>query len=278
VGLSQAAFDVALAYARTRKQFGIPIVEQPLVRTLLAKMAVNIEASRALLYRTLTLTDWNLARHAALERGDGSPAERDAWSKALERDTQLVRLLTPLTKYFATEICDDLTRDAMQVLGGIGFTMEVDVAKLHADSLILTIYEGTSEIQASFALREMGKGALATLLGQVRDDLERAATDDALAPLAERVKQSCGMVDEAAKILFADLPYALLRAKLVAEMVINLVAASQLLRQAQVDPAWHDLAEAFVIRRMLENELGAKRIAQNHAGRLERDARILGRY
>jgi alkylation response protein AidB-like acyl-CoA dehydrogenase len=278
VGVSQAAFDAALSYSRTRKQFGIPIGEQPLVRTLLAKMAVNIEASRALLYRTLTLTDWNLARHMALDRGDGSAAERDAWSKALERDTQLVRLLTPLTKYFATEICDDLTRDAMQVLGGIGFTMEVDVAKLHADSLVLTVYEGTSEIQASFALREMGKGALATLLAQVRGELESAGADDALAPLAERVKQSCLMVDEAAKILFADLPYALLRAKLVAEMVINLVTASQLLRQAQADPAWRDLAEAFVIRRMLENELGAKRIAQNHAGRLERDARILGRY
>jgi hypothetical protein len=278
VGLSMAAFDAALAYARTRKQFGTAIVEQPLVRTLLAKMAVNIEASRALLYRTLVLSDWNLARQAALGRGDGSSAERDAWSKALERDTQLVRLLTPLAKYFATEICDDLTRDAMQVLGGIGFTMEVDVAKLHADSLILTIYEGTSEIQASFALREMGKGALATLLAQVREELQRASADDALAPLAERVKRSCVAVDEAARILFTDLPYALLRAKVVAEMVINLVAASELLQQAHADPARRDLAEAFVIRRMLENELGAKRIAQNHAGRLERDARILARY
>jgi hypothetical protein len=278
VGVSQAAFDAALTYARTRKQFGIPIGEQPLVRTLLAKMAVNIEASRALLYRTLVVSDWNLARQAALDRGDGSAAERDAWSKSLERDTQLVRLLTPLTKYFATEICDDLTRDAMQVLGGIGFTMEVDVAKLHADSLVLTVYEGTSEIQASFALREMGKGALATLLAQVRGELESAGGDDTLAPLAERVKQSCAAVDEAAKILFSDLPYALLRAKLVAEMVINLIAASELLQQAQADPSRRDLAEAFVIRRMLENELGAKRIAQNHAGRLERDARILGRY
>jgi alkylation response protein AidB-like acyl-CoA dehydrogenase len=278
VGVSQAAFDAALTYARTRKQFGIAIGEQPLVRTLLAKMAVNIEASRALLYRTLVISDWNLARQAALDRGDGSAAERDAWSKALERDTQLVRLLTPLTKYFATEICDDLTRDSMQVLGGIGFTMEVDVAKLHADSLVLTVYEGTSEIQASFALREMGKGGLATLLAQVRAELERAGADDTLAPLAERVKQSCAAVDEAAKILFSDLPYALLRAKLVAEMVINLIAASELLQQAQADPSRRDLAEAFVIRRMLENELGARRIAQNHAGRLERDARILGRY
>jgi hypothetical protein len=57
-----------------------------------------------------------------------------------------------------------------------------------------------------------------------------------------------------------------------------MIAASELLQQAQADPSRRDHAEAFVIRRMLENELGAKRIAQNHAGRLERDARILGRY
>jgi alkylation response protein AidB-like acyl-CoA dehydrogenase len=83
----------------------------------------------------------------------------------LERDTIQVRLLTPLCKYYATEICHDVTRDAMQVFGGIGYTMDADVAKLHADSLIMTVYEGTSEIQASFALREMGKGALAGVQG-----------------------------------------------------------------------------------------------------------------
>ena len=50
--------------------------------------------------------------------------------------------------------------------------MEADAAKLHADSLIMTVYEGTSEIQASFALREMGKGALQLVLTQIRLELE----------------------------------------------------------------------------------------------------------
>jgi alkylation response protein AidB-like acyl-CoA dehydrogenase len=271
VGLSQAAYSDALAYAHEREQFGRPIAEQPLVQNLLAKMAVNVEASRAFVYRALTLLDWNMAREAAIARGEGS----EQLVKDLERDTGRLRLLTPLSKYFATEICDDLTRDAMQVFGGIGYTMEADVAKLHADSLIMTVYEGTSEIQASFALREMGKGALQLALGQVRQELDSSAEAGVLRPLCERVTQTITRVEEASQVLFADPAYALLRAKLMAEMVIDVISASELLLQAKADPGRHDLAEAYVIRRMLDVDHAARRIHENHEGRQERDARIV---
>jgi alkylation response protein AidB-like acyl-CoA dehydrogenase len=76
LGLSQAAFHDALAYARQREQFGKPIIDQPLLKTMLAKMAVNIEAVRALLYRTIELVDTNQAREAAVARGEGTEAER----------------------------------------------------------------------------------------------------------------------------------------------------------------------------------------------------------
>jgi alkylation response protein AidB-like acyl-CoA dehydrogenase len=228
-----------------------------------------------LLYRSLELVDWNTAREGALARGEGSEADRTALEQALERDTARVRLLTPLCKYFATEICDDLTRDAMQVFGGIGFTMEADAAKLHADSLIMTVYEGTSEIQASFALREMGKGGLSVALAQVREELGLVKGDPQLAELADRVRGATEVVEESAKILFEDPPYALLRAKLMAEMVIDLISASELLRQAAADPGRRDLAEAYIRRRMLNTEHIARRIQENHAGRLERDTRIL---
>jgi alkylation response protein AidB-like acyl-CoA dehydrogenase len=271
LGLAQGAYEDALAYARDRRQFGMPIAHQPLVRSMLAKMRVNIEASRAPLYRAFALLDWNLAREAALARGEGD----EELVKAYEHDQTRVRLLTPLVKYVATEVCDDLTRDAMQVFGGIGFTLEADAAKLHADSLVLTVYEGTSEIQASFALREMGKGALGVVLAQVRGELQALGQTPELAGLAERVDATTNVVEKVAQILFADLPYALMRAKLMAEMVINLISASELLLQAKVDPRRRDLAEAFVIRRMLETEHAARRIAENHEGRIERDGRIL---
>ena len=122
-----------------------------------------------------------------------------------ERDITRVRLLTPLCKYFATEVCSDLTRDALQVFGGIGFTMDADVGKLHADSLIMTIYEGTSEIQASFALREMGKGALAVVFKEVRAELAAMEQDPARAKLARRVREVTIRVEDTLKVLFSDL-------------------------------------------------------------------------
>lgn len=275
LGLAEAAFHDASAYASQREQFGQPIAKQPLVMTMLAKMAVNIEAVRALCYHAFELVDLTLSRETALAGRTLSEPERGAHQEALERDTVRLRLLTPLVKYFATEVCHDITRDAMQILGGVGYTMDSDVAKLHADSLIMTVYEGTSEIQASFALKEMGKGALGVVFEQARKDLALMKDDPKRAPLAERVVRMIHRVEESTKVLFGDIQYALLRAKLLAEMVIDVLAATELLRQAGVDGRRVDVAESFVLRRALEGETMARRIEENATGRLARDARVL---
>ncbi|HME70535.1 MAG TPA: acyl-CoA dehydrogenase family protein [Myxococcota bacterium] len=278
LGIAEAAFCEAAAYANQREQFGKPVAQQPLVQSMLAKMAVNIEAARALLYRALELYDFTLAAHAWLAAGRGSATERAEVSARLEREEIRVRLLTPLCKYFATEICSDVTRDAVQVFGGIGYTMDVDAAKLHADSLIMTIYEGTSEIQASFALREMGKGALGTVFAEARRELEGIKLDPRRSALASQVEQEIPRIENATKVLFGDISYALLRAKLLAEMVIDVLAATELLRQVGADSTRLDLAESYVRRRMVQVELGARRIEQNHEGRMDRDARVLAAW
>jgi len=130
LGLCDAALHDAVAYAWQRKQFGRPIATQPLVASMLARMVVNTEAARALLYRTYGLLDRNLARERALGRDDLSPVERTELQQDLERDAVRVRLLTPLCKYFATEVCTEVTRDALQVFGGIGFTMALFITAL----------------------------------------------------------------------------------------------------------------------------------------------------
>ena len=277
LGLCDAALWDAVSYARERRQFGKPIAEQPLVQTMLAKMVVNTEAVRALLYRTYNLMDAVLAREAALERNDLPDEECVRIQEERERDITRVRLLTPLCKYFATEVCSDLTRDALQVFGGIGFTMDADVGKLHADSLIMTIYEGTSEIQASFALREMGKGALAVVFKEVRAELAAMEQDPARAKLARRVREVTIRVEDTLKVLFSDLSYALLRSKLMAAMVIDVISATELLKQVSADPARIDIAESFIRRRSHAVEDGARRIEDYAEDRLERDARLVER-
>ena len=274
LGLCEAAVHDAVSYAWQRKQFGRPIATQPLVASMLAKMVVNTEAARALLYRTYGLLDRNLAREAALRRDELSAPERTQLQLDLERDAVRVRLLTPLCKYFATEVCTDVTRDALQVFGGVGFTMDSDVGKYHSDSLIMTIYEGTSEIQASFALKEIGKGALHVVFDVVRGELAAMQDDPARAGLAKRVVEMTHLVDQAAAAL-SDLGYALLRAKLLAEMVIDCAAATELLHQAGADPARLPLAEAFVHRHALDCEHKARRIQEHGGGRIGLDARVL---
>jgi len=275
LGLCEAAVHDAVAYAHDRKQFGKPIAEQPMVMAMLATMAVDTEAVRALLYRTYRLLDLNRAREAALASGKLSAAEASATRAELERDIARVRLLTPLCKYFATETCDNITRDAMQIFGGIGFTMDADVAKLHADSLIMTVYEGTSEIQASFALREIGKGGLAVVFTEIRSELAAMADDPRRAPLAKRVEGMAERVDESMGVMFSDISYALLRAKLLTEMVIAVIASCELLEQVAADPARLDFAASFIARHAIEADYLNRRIAENAEGKLERDARLI---
>jgi hypothetical protein len=275
LGLSEAAIHDAITYANERKQFGKAIAEQPMVMTMLAKMSVSTEAVRALLYRTYRLLDLNIAREAALKGGKLADDKAAEIRSDLKRDTERVRLLTPLCKYFSTETCDTVTRDAMQIFGGIGFTMDADVAKLHADSLIMTVYEGTSEIQASFALREIGKGALGVVFKEIRAELTTLSDDPLLAPLAKQVEHMAKCVEESMGVLFSDLSYALLRAKLLTEMVIDVIASSELLQQVIAEPERLDIAEAFITRASIKADHTRRRIAENQEGLLERDARLV---
>jgi alkylation response protein AidB-like acyl-CoA dehydrogenase len=272
LGVAQAAFQEARDYAGQRVQFDKPILEQPLVKSMLTTMAVDIAAARALLYRTAAAMDVVDALRRHLASADGSAD--DALAAEHEHRQQLVRLATPLAKYYCTEIANHVTRQAIQVHGGIGFMSDSSVGHHHADAIITTIYEGTSEIQVSFALKEMGKGALFALLDELRAELTARRAHDP--ELTAEVGQGIEHLTGATPALFGDLQYALLNARRMAEMVIDLVTATELLQQADLAPGRRELAETFVHRRMPAVEMAAKRIASGDVSLLARYDRILG--
>ncbi len=275
VGIAEAAVAKAIDYARERKQFGMAIGDQPLMKNLLSRLVVSLEGSRALLYRVAGLVDRNVAIRACLAREkDLSQAERAEYERIFERNQTRIRLFTPLAKYLATESCDEITRAAIQVHGGIGFMAETDVAKLHLDGIITTIYEGTSEIQVSFALKEIGKGALTIVFDELRKDLG-ALGAPVLRPFAERVLAGIERIEEASVALIRDFGYALLSARAVADMVIAVVVATELLRQAEVAPARTELAARWIHTKMLELEVQARRVVEGDAGRIERCEKIV---
>ena len=275
IGIAEAAFHEARDYAAQRMQFGAPIIEQPLVKSMLTLMRINIEAARALLNRTSALIDMTEAIRGYLEseRGKAAP-DALALQAELEHNTALIRFFTPLCKYYATEISDHVTRQGMQVHAGIAYMAESPAGHYHADSIITTIYEGTSEIQASFALKEMAKGALfATLEGIER---EMAALHTARPELVALICDGVKTIRDAVPGLMGDPQYALLNAKRVCQMVIDVVVSAELLCQADLSEGRLELAQSFIHRHIPAVQLNADRIRGGDASRIARYDKILG--
>ncbi|MEV7355174.1 MULTISPECIES: acyl-CoA dehydrogenase family protein [unclassified Kitasatospora] len=120
IGIARAAYEVALDYARTREQFGRPIIDNQGVAFQLADMKTRIDASRLLVWRA----SWMAANNQPFTAAEGS-----------------------MSKLYAGETAKWVTAQAMQILGGNGFTREYPVERMHRDSAIYSIFEGTSEIQ-----------------------------------------------------------------------------------------------------------------------------------
>jgi alkylation response protein AidB-like acyl-CoA dehydrogenase len=120
VGVAQGAFEAAVDFARQRVQFGHPVISFQAVQHMLADMATQIEAARALVYSVARLVDSG-AREVSKE--------------------------SAMAKLFATDVGMKVTVDAVQVMGGSGYMREYPVEKMMRDAKILQIYEGTNQIQ-----------------------------------------------------------------------------------------------------------------------------------
>jgi len=129
-GLAEGALNHAIAYAKQRKQFGKPIGEFQAVQLELAEMAVEVEASRLMVYNAARLKD------------AGQPYLMEA----------------AMCKYFASQVAERVASRAIEVLGGVGFTKDYPVEKLYRDAKIGRIYEGTSNMQRlTIAKQLLGK-------------------------------------------------------------------------------------------------------------------------
>jgi butyryl-CoA dehydrogenase len=119
VGLSQAAFELAVKYSKEREQFGKPIASFQLVQAMIADMAMSIEASRLMVYRACWLRD------------QGQPFGKES----------------AMAKCFAADTAMKVTTDVVQVMGGYGYSKEYPAEKYMRDAKIMQIYEGTNQIQ-----------------------------------------------------------------------------------------------------------------------------------
>lgn len=129
VGGAQRALDLSIKYAKERNQFGKPISSFQAIQTIIADMAMKVEAARLLVYKAAWLADQKLPN-----------TEIASYAKA-----------------FAADSCMQIATDAVQVYGGYGYSKEYPVEKIMRDAKLIQIYEGTSQIQRLVIARELLK-------------------------------------------------------------------------------------------------------------------------
>ena len=160
VGLSEAAYREAFNYAQEREQFGTPIMNFPGVYEMLANMRAKTDAIRTLLYQTARYIDIYKAIEDVAKERKLLPEER----QTLKKYQRLSDILTPLLKLFSSEYANQITYDAIQVHGGSGFMKDYAVERMYRDARILTIYEGTSQLQVVAAIRGVINGGYINLI------------------------------------------------------------------------------------------------------------------
>ena len=127
VGLAQAAFEEALKYSKERETFGKPISEHQAIQWMLADAATEIQAARLMVY----------------------------WAAWLKMEKRQFTKAAAMAKLFATEVSERVCRNAIQVHGGYGYSSEFPVERMYRDTRLMTIGEGTSEIQRLIIARHL---------------------------------------------------------------------------------------------------------------------------
>ncbi len=185
LGISQAAYEEALKYAREREQFGKTIYEIPAVSNMLIDMRVRLESDRTLLYAT---SQWVDLRDRLEEKIAKLKAEGKDTAETRVRFKEAAKisdLLTPMTKYFLTENANKITYDALQIHGGTGYMREFNVERLARDARITNIYEGTSQLQIVAAIG----GVINDILRRFFDERKQKQYKGVLEQLADHLKE-----------------------------------------------------------------------------------------
>lgn len=154
VGLAEAAYQEALSYAKQRKQFGNVIISFPQVYEMLALMRAKIDAIRTLLYETTRFVD----HYKALENIAKERSLTVEEKTELKENQKCADFYTPLLKLISSEYANQIAYDSIQVHGGSGYMKEYACERLYRDARILSIYEGTSQLQVVAAIRGVTNG------------------------------------------------------------------------------------------------------------------------
>ena len=240
VGLSEAAYREAYAYALDRKQFGKSIIEFPAIAEIIALMRAKADASRSMLYETARFVDVYKALDDISKERKLTPEERQEFKKY----SKLADAFTPMGKGMTTEYANQNAYDAIQVHGGSGFMKDYACERIYRDARITNIYEGTTQLQVVAAIRHVTTG---TYLKQIREyqaieyKPELEALKNKLAAMTEKYEKVVAKVTET-----KDNEYIDFQARRMVEAAAHCVFGYLLLQDANKDDSFRRSAEVYV--------------------------------
>ena len=244
LGIAEAAYRDALAYAVEREQFGKRIVDMAQVADMLVRMKIGVATARTLLYETSRIVDLHQCYENLLGRLDRkAPGYSEAREKVAAYRKQAA-VLTPMSKYYCCEMCLKVTSAAIQVLGGSGYMRDYDVERYFRDARITTIYEGTSELQVVAILAGLHGDSLDGWFAE-RDKKTHAGEIALLAALASqtrhRLQDAMAFVREEGNPDYTDL-----MGKRLSDIACYGVISMLLLDEAEKSPQKRVVAEKFI--------------------------------
>ena len=198
VGIGEAAYRAARDYAASRKQFGATIDNLAPIREILATMSVECQAARALTYYAAKNVDLETGLTRKFEKMKGSP-EAPAVRTRMKLVGSFNKMLTPMAKYYGSEMSMRNAMSAISVLGGSGYMKDYPVERYLRDSRITTIYEGTSQLQVVAAVAGviggLVKDVLVDIFGKADWQGEHPRMTALLADLDAAIEYAKGRAD-----------------------------------------------------------------------------------
>jgi len=239
-GIAEAAYREAYTYATERHQFNQPICNLPPVARMLASMRGEIEAARALTCETAKWVDWVKVFEQLSAANDTPDPEL---RQKLKHASSLAETLTPLTKYYGSEMGNRVCNQALQIHGGVGYMREFNVERHFRDVRVTNIYEGTSQLQIVASTGKLLGHALDGLLDEwaERDYGEELADLKArLIEATEQFKQATDILKEKEREL---IDY---HASDLADMAVYLVNSWLMLADGKVSERKQELARLYL--------------------------------
>lgn len=248
VGLAEAAYREAVKYAHEREQFGKPIADFAQVYEMLGNMRAKTDAIRTLLYETARQVDMYKSLDAISRERKITPEEK----QLLKAHSRLADALTPMLKLFSSEYANQIAYDCIQVHGGSGFMKDYACERLYRDARILTIYEGTSQLQVVAAIKGVTSGVYANRIKEyetVEVSGELAEMRKTLVALRERYETT---VEKAKELGTASEAFDFLSRRLV-EMAGYLIMSNLLINDAQKEAGF--IQSARIMTQMAQSEI-----------------------